>query len=286
MPSGMLTFNPEQQQNARKRVLLVGFEPSTQDSISVVLNTMRWACTAVSDWEMVTPALNQGSFEAVVLSLVDSAQDLERIILAIKEIRPSLTERIVAVGSKRVEPEIMELIERYDLSFLPQEKVLSRLWSTLEDLAAFPPWYRVASRNIGVARLLFDSLRMHGPLGVRSSRIFGRRFMYEHNNTTIDVQLDVQPGSDRISLMGQLLDGTRPRFSFENLAVILTARTGTLARTTTNRQGEFILQFEFAENLSLEIRVGERSWISVPLTQLDWAKDQVRRPTETQRKSG
>lgn len=280
MPNGLSRLTAEHQQTARKKVLLIGFEPSTQESITVVLNTMGWACVAVSDLEKVQPPLQQG-LEAVVLSLKHSAKELERIILATKEIRPTLSERIVLVSSGVVRSEILELIERYDLSHLPQEKVLSRLWSTLEDLVAFPPWYRVAARNIGVARLLFDSLRMHGPIGVRSSRTSGRRFVYEHNNTTIDVQLDVQPGSNRISLMGQVLDGTVPQVSHENLAVVLNSRSGTLARTTTNRQGEFILQFEFAENVTLEIRIGDRSWISVPLTQLEWAQERMGRPTGT-----
>jgi hypothetical protein len=265
----------------RKRVLLVGFEPITQDSISVLLNTMEWACTAVPDLAKIQPALQQWSFEAVLVNLRHSAKELERMRLAIKEIRPTLADRIVVVSSGTVDSEILELIERYDLSHLPEEKVLSRLWSTLEDLVAFPPWFRVAARNVGVARLLFDSLRMQWPVVVRSSRTSGRRFIYEHNNTTIDVQLDVQPGSNRISLMGQVLDGTKPQTSYENLAVVLSARKGTLARSTTNRLGEFNLQFEFAENVCLEIRIGERSWISVPLTQLDWAKERMRRPTGT-----
>ena len=281
MPNGIFALTSEQQPATRKRVLLVGFEPFIQDSVAVLLNTMGWACTAVSDLEKVRPALQHGSFEAILLSLRHSSEDLEGMILATKEIRPTLSERIVVVSSGAVGPEVIELIERYDLSHLPEEKVLSRLWSTLEDLVAFPPWRRVSARNIGVARLLFDSLRMHGPIGIRSSYTSGRRFIYEQNNTTIDVQLDVRPGSNRISLMGQVLDGTRPDATYENLAVVLSARNGTLARTTTNRLGEFNLQFEFAEDVSLEIRVGERSWISVPITQLEWAKERMRRPTGT-----
>ena len=237
----------------------------------------------VPDLEKLPDTLQQASFEAVVLSLSlrRSVAELEGMILAIREIRPTLAERVVVVTSGALAPEILELIERYDLSHLPEDKVLSRLWSTLEDLVAFPPWYRVSARNVGVARLLYDSLRMHGPVGVRSSQATGRRFVYEHNNTTIDVQLNTQPGSNRISLMGQVLDGNKPLVSYENMAVVLNARNRTLARTTTNRQGEFRLQFEFAENVSLEIRVGERAWISVPLTYLEGVKDRTPEATGT-----
>jgi len=278
MPDKMVRQAAEHEPAARRRVLLVAIEPFTQDSVSVLLNTMGWTSTAVSDLEEVPPAIRQGCFEAILANLRQAAEDLERMILAIKEIRPSLSERIVVISAGPVESEILELIERYDLSHLPQEKVLSRLWSTLEDLVASPPWCKVAARNIGVARLLFDSLRMASPIHVRSLHQSSRHFTYEHNNTMIDVLLDVQPGSSRISLTGQVLDGTRkPQSTFENLAVVLSARNGTLARTTTNRLGEFTLQFEFAENVSLEIRMGERSWICVPLTQLDWAKERMQK---------
>ena len=281
MVNGTLSLTAEQQQNGRKKVLLLGLEPATQDGISAVLNTMGWSSMVVADLAKLPATLQQASFEAVVLSLRRSAAELEGMILAIREIRPTLAERVVVVTSGALGPEILELIERYDLSHLPEDKVLSRLWSTLEDLVAFPPWYRVSARNVGVARLLYDSLRMHGPIGVRSSLVSGRRCINEPNNTTIDLQLDTQPGSDRISLMGQVLDGTKPLVSYENMAVILNARNRTLARTTTNRQGEFMMQFEFAENVSLEIRVGERSRISVPLAYLEWVKDRIRRPTGT-----
>jgi hypothetical protein len=195
--------------------------------------------------------------------------------LGIKKIQPVLSERIVLISNGEVGSEILELIERYDLSHLPQEKVLPGLWSTLEDLVVRPAWYKVAPRNIRVARLLFDSFLMASRAGVRSSHTSGRHFTYEHNNTTIDVLVDVQPGCDRISLMGQVLDATRPQPRNENLAVVLSAQTGTLARTTTNRLGEFSLQFDFAENVNLEVRMGERSWISVPLTQMDWVKERM-----------
>jgi hypothetical protein len=283
MPNNILRLAPERQPGKRKRVLSVGAEPFMHESITTLLSTMGWTCSALSGLEDVLPAIKQGSFDAVLLNLGQSGAGLERTILGIREIGPTLSERIVVVSSGVVDSEILELIERYDLSHLPQEKVLSRLWSTLEDLVVSPTLCKVAPRNIQVARLLFDSFLTPSLAGVRSLHTSGRHFSYEHNNITIDVLVDVQPGSERISLMGQVLDSTRPQARKENLAVVLTAKSGTLARTTTNRWGEFNLQFQFAENVSLEIRMGERSWISVPLTHMDWAKERIkpRRATGT-----
>jgi CheY-like chemotaxis protein len=275
MPNKISRLPQEHQLGNRKRVLLVGAEPFAQDSISTLLSTMGWTCTAVPDLEDVLPAIHQCSFDTVLLNLRDSGAGVERTLLGIKEIQPSLSERIVVISSAAADSEVLELIERYDLSHLPQEKVLSRLWSTLEDLVVFPSWSRVASRNVRIARMLFDSFCVPLPAGVRNTHTSGRHFTYEHNSTMIDVLVDVQPGSNRISLMGQVLDATRSQARNENLAVVLSAQTGTLARTRTNRLGEFNLQFEFAENVNLEIRIGERSWISIPLTEMDWAKERM-----------
>lgn len=280
MPDEMSRLPPDHQANRYKRVLLVGSDAPLQESITTLLSTLGWVCTAVSSLDEVQTAIQQAKFNAIALDLRRTSTGIERAILDIKEIRPSLSERIVAIISGPVDSETLEVIERHDLIQLSQENIVSRLWNTLEDLVDYPAWRIDVPTTIQTARLLFDSFRMSTPTGVRSSDTFGRHFTYEHNNTKIDVFIDVQPGSNRISLVGQLLDPMRTRGRSENLPVLLTSRNGVLARTTTNRLGEYSLQFEPAENVSLEIRVGERSWISVPLTQMDWVKERMlRRPT-------
>jgi len=115
MAKGMLWLTADQQ-NGRKKVLLLGLEPSLQDGISTVLNTMGWSSLAVPDLEKLRGTLQHVSFEAVVLSLRPSAEQLEGMIVAIKEIRPTLAERMVVVTSGALAPEILELIERLSLS--------------------------------------------------------------------------------------------------------------------------------------------------------------------------
>ena len=282
MSDQMSRLPPEHPPRKHKRVLLVGSDTQIQDSITTLLNTMGWACAALSTMDDVRTAIQQSKFNAILLDLRHSSAGVERAILDIKEIRPSLSERIVALISGPVDSETLEVIERYDLVQLSHENILSRLWNTLEDLVDYPAWRIGVPTCVQTARLLFDSFRMSTPYGVRSSDASGRHFTYEHNNTKIDVLVEVEPASNRISLVGQVLDPTKAKARSDNLPVVLTSPTGALARTNTNRLGEFSLQFEFAENVSLEIRVGERSWISVPLTQMDWVKERMlRRPTGT-----
>jgi hypothetical protein len=260
----------EQRPTRRRRVLLVGADSPDRDSISTLLTTMGWACTAVSVQEDVLAAIEKEAFDVVLLDLDHVGSDAERTVLRIKEIRPSLSERIVAVSGERVDPEVLELVERHDLPHLLHVHLLSQLWTALEDLFAPSGLGTVAPRNVHLARLVSDSLRSPSPQGVRSSRSSGRHFTYEHNDTTIDVLVNRPEGSERISLVGQVLDGAKARGKNGSLPVVLIGGSGTLARTTTNHLGEFNLEFEFADNVSLEIRLGERSWVTIPLGQMDW----------------
>jgi CheY-like chemotaxis protein len=268
--SGGKTWEPRP--GKRKRLLLIGADSAGRDSISTLLGTLGWTCTSVSAQEDILGTVERDSFDAVLLDLSHYGTGAERIILGIREVRPSLSERTMVISGTEGDSEILELVERYDLPHLFRENVFSRLWSSLEDLVASPTGRKSTPRNLQIARLLSDSFRSPPPVDVRSSSISRRHFTYEHNDTIVDVLVDSLSASSRISLVGQVLDATRAKGRGDNLAVVLTGRTGKLARTTTNHMGEFTLEFEPAENLSLEIRLGERSWISVPLRHIDRLK--------------
>lgn len=265
----------------RKGVLLVGVAPPLRDSICTLLTTMEWTCTGVSNPEDVLPTIARGFFDAVLLDLTHSGTEAEHTILAISEVRPSLSERIVVISSSASDRETLELIERYNLPYLSQKNILSRLWCTLEELVASPASCRGISGNIQVAKLLFDSFRASAPAGIRGSGSSGRHYTFEHNHTTIDVLVDVLPGSGRVSLVGQVLDGSKTKGKVANLAVLLRGGTGTLVRTTTNPLGEFSLDFPFMEDINLEIQLGQRLWIAVPLREMDWVKERLPRATGT-----
>jgi hypothetical protein len=253
----------------KRRLLLISPNPAEWDGISTLLGTLGWTCTAVSVAEDIPGTVERDSFDAVLLEVSHSATGAERIIVGIREVRPSLAERIIVIYGTGGDPEVQELVERYDLSHLFPENVVSRVWSALENLVVSPAVRKPAPRSLQVARLLSDTLCTPGSAGVRNSGIPGRHYTYEHNDTVVDVLVHNLAASNRISLVGQVLDATRTKGKVDNLAVLLTGRTGTLARTTTNLLGEFNLEFEPAENVSLEIRVGQRSWILVPLRHID-----------------
>src|SRR5262249_1968162 len=155
-----------------------------------------------------------------------------------------------------------------------QEGLLPHLWATLQELVASPRPRELPSRGMPVARMTFDSLRYPLPTGVRGSFPGVRQLAYQHKRTIIDLSIELAHGAGRMSLAGQVLDSER-KGKTDGLPVLLVSGTGTLARTATNQFGEFQVEFDFPDEVSLEIRLGERSWVLVPLGKMDWARERM-----------
>lgn len=260
---------PEVPPVQRRKILLAGLAPSVQGLISTFLISMGWTCTVIHNKEEAAAVLEREAFDALVVDLGRSEAEAERTILRIKQTRPSLGDRTLVI-SNGAEREILELVERHDLIELSQEGLLPQLWATLRELLVSPRSREVPSRGMPVARMIFDSLRYPLPAGIRGSSPGQRQLAYQHKRTIIDLSIEFADGSGRMSLAGQVLDGER-KGKNDSLPVRLASGTGTLARTATNQSGEFQIECEFPEDASLEIRLGERSWVLVPLGKMDWA---------------
>ncbi len=225
----------------------------------------------VQNKEETPVILQREAFDAVVMDLGRSQADAERTILRIKQIRPSLGDRMIAISSGVADREMSELMERHNVVQLSQEGMLPQLWATLQELFIARRSWQVPVRTMGIPRIIFDSFRFPVPAGVRSLSPGARQLAYQYKSVVIDLSIEFPEGSGRTSIAGQLLDGERKGMN-DGLSVLLVSGGGTLARTATNQFGEFHLEFESAESVSLEIRLGERSWVLVPLGKMDWAR--------------
>ena len=254
----------------RRKVLLAGVEPSAQGLISTFLFTMGWTCTVAQSKEEVPAILQREAFDALVIDLGHSEEQAEQTILRIKQMCPSLGDRMLVINSGAADRKILELVERHDLIQLSQAGLLPQLWATLQELLVSPRSRELPSRGMPLARMIFDSFRHPLAAGVRGSTTGTRQLAYQHKSTIIDLSIELADGSGRISLAGQVLDGER-KGKNDGLPVLLVSGNGTLARTATNKFGEFQVECDFPEDVSLEIRLGERSWVLVPLGKMDWA---------------
>jgi CheY-like chemotaxis protein len=257
----------------RRKVLLVAVEPSLQGLISTFLLTMGWTCTIVQDRQEAPTILQREAFDAVVIDLGRSEADAEQAILSIKQIRPSLGDRMLAICGGAADHKMLELMERHDLIQVSQEGLLPQLWAALQQLFISPRSRELPPRGMLVARMISDSFRHPLPGGVRGLSVAARQLAYQHDKTIIDLSIEFAEGSSRWSLAGQVLDERKGKN--DGLSVLLVSGTGTLARTATNEFGEFHMECEFPEDVSLEVRLGERSWVLVPLGKMDWAGKQI-----------
>jgi len=118
------------------------------------------------------------------------------------------------------------------------------------------------------ARLMFDSALAPAPVGLRAAEQPTRRALFHAGSFFIDLRFEREPGSPVLSLVGQLAsrqgDATEPG----GVPILLTAGKAVVARATTNRFGEFQLEYQPAPHLRLHLPVASAGRIELPLSKL------------------
>ena len=124
------------------------------------------------------------------------------------------------------------------------------------------------------ARLVFDSDLRPAAAGLRGA-VAARQLLYEADDYVIDLRLEPQRELGRISLVGQVLNRARAGHNGQSALMTNCAARGILVRllkgvlpvanTATNDFGEFQLEFEPSNDLSVAIGMDEESVIVLPL---------------------
>jgi hypothetical protein len=108
---------------------------------------------------------------------------------------------------------------------------------------------------MGRARALFDSGRMPLPAGVRSASAAPRKLVYAAGEYLVDLQVQAaghQP--EATQLTGQVASPANAHHHFEGIPVVVLRHARVVAKTTTNRLGEFHMEFEGqADDVSLAL---------------------------------
>ncbi len=149
-----------------------------------------------------------------------------------------------------------------------------RVWSVLlsvhdqqaeypaaEEMPVLPPPRRAGpgfrERLAASVALVFDSFRQPELAGVRASGATARQLLYKAGRYTIRVQVEPGSASDRLCIVGQILDEQDPAAALRDIAVRATRGNRTLGRTHTNGMGEFHLEPDASEKLQLCVDVPE-----------------------------
>ena len=113
----------------------------------------------------------------------------------------------------------------------------------------------LAERVVRQAALLFDSFREPLPAGVRATGTVPRQLLYRAGPYTVKLRVEPEPESERLSIVGQILDEADPSAVLQDIGVLALQGSTMLDRTLTNRLGEFTLEPDAAANLYLSVAV-------------------------------
>lgn len=129
-----------------------------------------------------------------------------------------------------------------------------------------------------IGRLLRDTSLEPLPAGMRAGSRATRHLLYEAGNYYLDVQVEQQPGSPTVSLVGQLA-GRQTPITTGNLPVWLVEGESLVASTVSNTLGEFQLECAPARNLQLRVPLpAEGKRLEVSLRQVGDARSKQRNP--------
>ncbi len=220
----------------RKKILIVGEEPSARQEMRILLGSSGCECTVASNLQQALGT----KFDAVVLDPQSSSSRVAELISRINESDSDLIRRVVLITEEGKDSVIGDLAERYSLTLVQRKFLLQQLWGSLESL-----FYRQAVfQNVAqMARLISDSFRDPRPAGVRAPQNRNRRLLYASGSLRVDVSVEPGDGSNRIALTGQILDSAKRDRSFAGVPVKLNGWKGPSAQATAGEFGEFHFDF-------------------------------------------
>jgi hypothetical protein len=136
--------------------------------------------------------------------------------------------------------------------------------------------------------LLFDSLAQPAGAGARTSGLSARQLLYRVGSVFVDMEIDNKISSRRASLIGQILDRSKPDRPLAEVPVTLVSRDRNIARTSSNQNGEFQFDFAMKSDLQLSVALGDEPVLlpisSSPAAVKSARNDTKRRPHGTAHK--
>ena len=141
-------------------------------------------------------------------------------------------------------------VARHESSYHPPESLVR----TVKGMGAIFGLTKSRQGKPLIARLLFDSSRCPLPAGVRSSPSIARQLLYGAGDYQLDLRIEPREDSDKISLVGQILNSSEPDQAVGAVPVVILKGQKILAQCVTNRFGEF--QVDCSLESSLQLRAG------------------------------
>jgi hypothetical protein len=152
---------------------------------------------------------------------------------------------------------------RREAAYHPPESVVR----TVQGLGALHGLGKASRMKASIAQLLFDSSRSPLPAGVRSGSVAARQLLYGVNNYRVDLRIQPQEDSDKVAVIGQILNSSDPDQAIGPLHVVLRKGKKVIAESVTNRFGEFHLECDLENCLNLQAGLPHGQVIQIPLVE-------------------
>jgi hypothetical protein len=184
----------------------------------------------------------------------------------IREDEKSLMQSHLKAGCTRCSRELsvwrrLYQFARGESGFMPPEKVVRIL------NAAFPASRLLREGGLmprfGV--LMFDSLSSPAAAGIRSSATPSRKMLYGAGSYRIDIRIEPQVDTEKIVLVGQILNSADPEECLSEVPVTLLKGKRVLAESVTGTYGEFRIEFELEGSFHALFMLPEGTGITLPL---------------------
>lgn len=114
-------------------------------------------------------------------------------------------------------------------------------------------------------QLLFDSFQAPVQAGVRSAAATPRQLLYGAGSYRIDIRIEPQADSEKVALVGQVLNAVDPAQASAPIPVALFKGTKILSVSRTNSFGEFHLECILDTDLKLHFSIPSELEVWIPL---------------------
>jgi len=150
---------------------------------------------------------------------------------------------------------------RRESAYRPPDSVVR----TVKGLGSLHGLGQVSRMKASMAQLLFDSSLHPLPAGVRSTSVAARQLLYGISNYRVDLRIQPQEDSDKVAIVGQILNSAEPENAIGPIHVVLRKGKRIIAESVTNRFGEFHLECDLENSLHLQAGLPHGQVVQIPL---------------------
>src|SRR5277367_1658897 len=157
----------------------------------------------------------------------------------------------------------LQQVARRESAYAPSDGAVRTVNATFVNRSAG----RLRQAKAEVASLLFDSFRSPLLAGVRSAGSASQQLLYGVGDYRIDVRIEPQMDSEKVVLIGQVLNSADPDERLSALPVSLLKGDKKLFESVTSEFGEFQIECELQGGIRLVVALSDRQEVSLQLVE-------------------